>query len=86
MRNPEVFWNADTAARAFDVPRRKLLELLRLELVPVPVVLRDECLWHAPTVRQWAAGLEAANPAQAVAALWARWQDEMLADVRKGGA
>ena len=72
MRNPEIFWNADTATRAFDVSPCKLLELVRLGLIPGPVVLRNEPLWHALTVRRWAAGLRAADPAEAVAALWAK--------------
>ena len=87
-RNPEVFWNADTMARALDVSPLRVMEFLRLELIPLPVVLRNECLWRAGDVRAWARALGTADPAQAVAGCWARWQHETLETLQpkpKGG-
>ncbi len=76
MRKREILWNAETMAGALDVPRSRLIRLLRLQLVPKPVILKGECLWRAKDVREWAQRLGVADPAETASYLLARWQDE----------
>ncbi|MBW7866587.1 MAG: hypothetical protein H3C30_19515 [Candidatus Hydrogenedentes bacterium] len=78
QRGPEVLWNPDTMARALDVSPFRVLELLKLELIPMPTMISDECFWVAAEVRAWAQKLGTVDPADAVAGCWARWQHETL--------
>lgn len=76
MRNPELLWNMATMARACDVDTGTLLELVRLDALPMPLVLNHEPFWVAGRVRAWARTLGAASPAFATAALVGRLQGD----------
>jgi len=45
-RTPEILWNSETVSRALDVCPARLMCLVRLELIPAPVILKDSALWH----------------------------------------
>lgn len=75
-RNPELFWNAETLARALDVSLDDIMLFTRLELIPAAVRVYDALLWRAADVRAWAKATPAATPPEAVATLWNAWQQE----------
>lgn len=75
-RNPELFWNAETLARALDVDLDKIMLFTRLELIPAAVRIHDALLWRAADIRTWAKAARAATPAEAVATLWNAWQQD----------
>jgi len=72
-RTPELFWNRETTARALDVGQERFMSLLRLELIPQPVLLGDVPLWRPADFRAWAKTLGAADYTQAVAAVWVEY-------------
>lgn len=76
MRNTSLLWTPETMARVCALDRASLIKFARLEIVPMPVVIGDIPLWRVADVRRWVKGLGLADPAQAVAALWTRWQTE----------
>lgn len=73
-RNPELFWNAETLARALDVSLDEIMLYTRLDLIPAAVRIHDALLWRAADIRTWAKAARAATPAEAVATLWMQWQ------------
>lgn len=81
-RTPEILWNSETVSRALDVCPARLMCLVRLELIPAPVILKDAALWRAADLRAWARSLGTADYSEATAALWAEWQDKTAAELR----
>ncbi len=75
-RNPELFWNVETLARALDVSLDEIMLFVRLELIPAAVRVHDVPLWRAADIRAWAKAARAATPAEAVATLWNAWQQD----------
>ncbi len=73
-RNPELFWNAETLARALDVDMDKIMLFTRLKLIPAGVRVHDVLLWRAADIRAWTRQANAADPAEAVGTLWMQWQ------------
>jgi len=58
-RTPGILWNAETVSRALDVCPARLMFLLRMEIIPAPMVLGDAALWRAADLRAWARALAA---------------------------
>ncbi len=81
-RTPGILWNAETVSRALDVCPARLMCLVRLELIPAPVILKDSALWRAADLRAWARALGTADYAEATAALWHEWQHKTSAELQ----
>lgn len=81
-RTPEILLNSETVSRALDVCPARLMCLVRLELIPAPLVLRDVALWRAADLRAWARSLGTADYAEATAALWHEWQHKTAAELQ----
>ena len=72
---------ADQMARLLDVPRMRLLEAVQRELVPLPVAILGRPYWRSEDVLAWTRSLGVETPQEAIALVWAEWQEMTLAEL-----
>jgi len=53
-RNPELFWNVETLARALDASIEQVALWARHGMIPLPAMVGHTPLWRATDVREWA--------------------------------